>query len=84
MRHAVIEKLPLLAKQLGPEFFERELLPRTLDWLRDPVATIRDSAMEVRGLGCCVWFFFWVSCCFWESSCLVCYIYVQSTSGTTE
>ena len=64
MRHAVIEKLPLLAKQLGPEFFERELLPRTLDWLRDPVATIRDSAMEVRGLGCCVWFFFWVSCFF--------------------
>jgi HEAT repeat len=46
VRHAVIEKLPLLAEQLGPEFYEQKLLTRNCDWLHDPVATIRDAAME--------------------------------------
>jgi serine/threonine-protein phosphatase 2A regulatory subunit A len=46
VRHSVILALPLLARQLGLEFFESRLLSRSRDWLHDPVSTIRDSAME--------------------------------------
>jgi serine/threonine-protein phosphatase 2A regulatory subunit A len=47
VRHAVITQLPLLARQLGVEFYESKLLQRNRDWLRDPVATIREAAMKV-------------------------------------
>lgn len=45
VRHAVIQKLPLLASQLGSEFYEAKLLAKTKDWLHDQVATIREGAM---------------------------------------
>ena len=48
VRHAVITQLPLLARQLGLEFYEGKLLARNREWLRDPVATIREAAIKVR------------------------------------
>lgn len=47
VRHAVITQLPLLARQLGLEFYEGKLLARNREWLRDPVATIREAAIKV-------------------------------------
>ena len=47
VRHAVIQQLPLLGRQLGVEFYEAKLLPRHCDWLCDPVAVIRDAATKV-------------------------------------
>lgn len=50
VRHAVIQQLPLLARQLGVDFYETKLLPRHCDWLCDPVAVIREAATKVRVL----------------------------------
>lgn len=47
VRQAVITQLPLLARQLGLEFYEGKLLARNREWLRDPVATIREAAIKV-------------------------------------
>lgn len=55
VRHAVIGKLPLLARALGPDVYESRLLARHRAWLCDPVASIRDAAMQARACpGPCV------------------------------
>jgi serine/threonine-protein phosphatase 2A regulatory subunit A len=46
VRHSVILALPLLAQQLGLEFYEARLLVPSREWLHDPVSTIRVSAMK--------------------------------------
>ena len=44
VRLAIIEFVPLLASQLGPDFFGAELTALCMRWLTDPVAAIRDAA----------------------------------------
>lgn len=44
VRLAIIEFVPLLAAQLGPDFFGAELTNLCMRWLTDSVATIRDAA----------------------------------------
>ena len=44
IRLAIIEYIPLLAKQFGPDFFEEKLLDLCMSWLRDLVFSIREAA----------------------------------------
>ena len=44
VRLAIIEFVPLLASQLGPDFFGAELTALCMRWLTDPVAAIREAA----------------------------------------
>lgn len=44
VRLAIIEHIPLLAKQLGPEFFEAKLGALCMKWLGDQVHAIREAA----------------------------------------
>lgn len=44
IRLAIIEYIPLLAKQFGPQFFEEKLMDLCMKWLRDKVFSIREAA----------------------------------------
>lgn len=44
IRLAIIEYIPLLAKQFGSQFFEEKLLQLCMSWLRDLVFSIREAA----------------------------------------
>lgn len=44
VRLAIIEYIPLLASQLGAEFFEEKLGPQCMKWLQDSVFSIREAA----------------------------------------
>jgi len=44
VRLAIIEYIPLLAKQLGVEFFDEKLAGLCMSWLGDSVFSIRDAA----------------------------------------
>lgn len=44
IRLAIIEYIPLLAKQFGSKFFEEKLLELCMSWLRDLVFSIREAA----------------------------------------
>lgn len=44
VRLAIIEYIPLLAKQLGVGFFNDKLLSLCMSWLTDAVFSIRDAA----------------------------------------
>ena len=46
VRLAIIEYIPLLASQLGVEFFDEQLGPMCVAWLRDCVYTIREAAIQ--------------------------------------
>jgi serine/threonine-protein phosphatase 2A regulatory subunit A len=41
---AIIQQIPLLAKQLGQDFFTDKLSSICVNWLGDDIATIRDAA----------------------------------------
>lgn len=45
VRLAIINYMPLLAKQLGAEFFNSKLASLCLEWLSDVVASIREAAV---------------------------------------
>lgn len=58
VRQAIIEYIPLLAKQLGVQFFDDQLANLCMGWLGDPVFSIREAATinlrkltEVFGVG---------------------------------
>jgi serine/threonine-protein phosphatase 2A regulatory subunit A len=58
VRLAIIEYIPLLASQLGQEFFDEKLAALCMGWLGDTVFSIRDAATknlkkltEVFGVG---------------------------------
>ena len=44
IRLAVIKRMPLLAKQLGGEFFTDRLLALCVGWLGDDISSIREEA----------------------------------------
>lgn len=44
VRQAIIEYIPLLAKQLGVQFFNDQLGDLCMAWLADPVFSIREAA----------------------------------------
>ena len=44
VRQAIIEYIPLLAKQLGVQFFDDQLGNLCMNWLGDPVFSIREAA----------------------------------------
>jgi serine/threonine-protein phosphatase 2A regulatory subunit A len=44
VRQAIIEYIPLLAKQLGVQFFDDQLANLCMNWLGDPVFSIREAA----------------------------------------
>ena len=44
IRLAIIQQIPLLAKQLGKDFFTDKLSAICVNWLADDIATIRDAA----------------------------------------
>ncbi|KAH8835745.1 armadillo-type protein [Flagelloscypha sp. PMI_526] len=44
VRQAIIEYIPLLAKQLGKEFFDERLAHLCMSWLGDTVYSIREAA----------------------------------------
>lgn len=46
VRLAIIEYIPLLAKQLGVEFFDEKLGNLCMSWLGDTVYSIRDAATQ--------------------------------------
>lgn len=46
MRLAIIEYIPLLASQLGVEFFDEQLSDLCMGWLGDTVFSIREAATE--------------------------------------
>lgn len=46
VRLAVIENLPMLAKQLGINFFNEKLISLCMNWLTDNVFSIRKAAIE--------------------------------------
>lgn len=46
VRLAIIEYIPLLASQLGSEFFEEKLGPQCMKWLEDSVFSIREAATK--------------------------------------
>ena len=43
---AIIQQTPLLAKQLGKDFFSDKLSSICVNWLGDDIATIRDAATK--------------------------------------
>ena len=44
VRLAILDKLPMLGTQLGPDFFKEKLMPLCMQGLKDPVANIRKAA----------------------------------------
>ena len=46
IRLAIIEQTPLLAKQLGKDFFTDKLSSVCVNWLGDDIATIREAATK--------------------------------------
>jgi serine/threonine-protein phosphatase 2A regulatory subunit A len=46
IRLAIIQQIPLLAKQLGKVFFTDKLSSICVNWLGDDIATIRDAATQ--------------------------------------
>lgn len=46
VRLAIIDFLPLLAKQLGQQFFDDKLLPMCMAWLNDPIFAIREVGLR--------------------------------------
>jgi hypothetical protein len=46
VRLAIIEHIPLLASQLGAEFFQEKLGGQVIKWLEDQVASIREAATK--------------------------------------
>lgn len=46
MRLAIVEHIPLLASQLGAEFFQEKLGPQCMKSLEDQVASIREAAAK--------------------------------------
>lgn len=44
VRLAIITQIPLLAKQLGVAFFDEKLAQLSMNWLGDPVYSIREAA----------------------------------------
>lgn len=46
VRLAIIEYIPLLAKQLGVEFFDEKLGNLCMSWLGDTVFSIREAATQ--------------------------------------
>ena len=44
VRLAIIQHIPLLAGQLGADFFQEKLGNQCLKWLEDQVASIREAA----------------------------------------
>lgn len=44
VRLAIIDYIPLLASQLGADFFEAKLGPQCMRWLQDSVFSIREAA----------------------------------------
>ena len=46
IRLAIIQQTPLLAKQLGKDFFTDKLSSICVNWLGDDIATIRDAATK--------------------------------------
>lgn len=44
VRQAIIEYIPLLANQLGVQFFDDQLANLCMTWLGDPVFSIREAA----------------------------------------
>lgn len=46
VRLAILEHIPLLANQLGAEFFQEKLGPQCMRWLEDQVASIREAATK--------------------------------------
>lgn len=44
IRLAIIQQIPLLAKQLGRDFFTDKLAAICVNWLADDIATVRDAA----------------------------------------
>ena len=46
VRLAIIEHIPLLAEQLGHEFFEQRLRDLCMAWLSDEVFSIREAASK--------------------------------------
>ena len=44
VRLAIITQIPLLAKQLGVAFFDEKLAQLSMNWLSDPVYSIREAA----------------------------------------
>lgn len=44
VRQAIIEYIPLLAQQLGVEFFDEQLSGLCMSWLGDTVFSIREAA----------------------------------------
>lgn len=45
VRLAIIEYIPTLAQQLGPELFDKQLGGLCMSWLADPVYSIREAAI---------------------------------------
>jgi len=46
MKKSVIEQFPMLARQLGETFFNEKLNPICIDWMKDPIYTIREASLE--------------------------------------
>jgi serine/threonine-protein phosphatase 2A regulatory subunit A len=46
VRLAIMQYVPLVAKQLGVEFFDKKLGSLCIEWLEDPVFAIRSAATE--------------------------------------
>ena len=46
LRFAIIEYIPLLASQLGVQFFDEKLSTRCMSWLGDTVFSIREAATK--------------------------------------
>ena len=46
VRLAIVEHIPLLASQLGPEFFHEKLGPQCMKSLEDQVASIREATAK--------------------------------------
>ena len=45
-KQAVVEQFPLLAKQLGEAFYIEKINPICIDLIKDPIYTIRDTALK--------------------------------------
>jgi serine/threonine-protein phosphatase 2A regulatory subunit A len=46
IKFSVVEQFPILAKQLGENFFNDKLTPICVTWLNDPIFTIREAAIN--------------------------------------
>ena len=46
IKHSVVQQFPVLAKQLGEQFFNDKLNPISFAWLKDSIFMIREAAIE--------------------------------------